>query len=113
VVKKIFGFFTAEKESKASKEKNANEELKNIYGWENIKFTMRNIRRQIFELIGMKDPWWDYSQEQKGMDKLEQQALGNGSQKIANDNAVQVPGAHAEKGAEASREAPHEERKAA
>jgi hypothetical protein len=55
---------------KPSAKKERKEGESGIYSWENIKFTLRNIRRQIFELVGAKDPWWDYSKQQRGMAEL-------------------------------------------
>ncbi len=113
VVKKIFGLFTNEKESKTSKEKNANENVKNLYSWENIKLIMRKARRQIFELAGVKDPWWDYSQDQKGMQTLEQQAVPKAAVDKVVPASVQAPAAHSEKSADVPKAIPHEEQKAA
>lgn len=77
IAEKILGIFTSETESGESSSKKKNQEkMKGLYSWENIKFTLRNIRRQIFELVGTKDPWWDYSQQHKGIEQLQMEALG-------------------------------------
>ena len=82
--------------------------LKSLYGWENIKFTLRNIRRQVFELVGVQDPFWDYKQQEAGMRQIENRAAppkGDGlanvfnnfvaKKEAANDNAVPVATNHA------------------
>lgn len=77
IAEKILGIFTSETEEGESSSKKKNQEkMKGLYSWENIKFTLRNIRRQIFELVGTKDPWWDYSQQNKGIEQLHMEALG-------------------------------------
>lgn len=82
IAKKIMGLYVSE-DGETQKKKNENERMKSIYSWENIKFTVRNIRRQIIELFGTKDPWWNYTQEQKGMSQLEKQAVGQSSESHA------------------------------
>jgi len=73
VAEKMLGIYTKEKPEEKKKNK---EKMKGFYSWENIKFTLRNIRRQIFALVGVKDPWWDSSQQELGMKQLENQATG-------------------------------------
>lgn len=74
VAEKMFGLYSSEKPEETAADKK--ERMKGIYSKENILFTLRNIRRQIFELVGMKDPWWDYSKQQQGMAQLESRGFG-------------------------------------
>jgi hypothetical protein len=75
VMTKILGLYTTEnKEEEAKKGMNEMDKLKSVWNWENIKFTMANIRRQLFEIVGVTDPWFDYSQLEKGMEQTEKQA---------------------------------------
>ena len=74
VAEKMLGIYTNEKTEKEKEMGKANEKLKGIWSWENIKFTLRNIRRQVFELVGVKDPFFDYAQMNKGMAEMEKKA---------------------------------------
>lgn len=74
VAEKMLGIYTNEKNEKDKALGKENEKLKGIWSWENIKFTLRNIRRQVFELVGVKDPFFDYAQMSKGMSEIEKKA---------------------------------------
>ncbi len=83
IAEKMLGLYSPE--TKKNKELSHKEKVKSIYSKENVLFTLRNIRRQIFELVGLKDPWFDYSQLQQGTSELEGQMGGKGQ------NASQLP----------------------
>jgi hypothetical protein len=68
VAEKMFGLYNSERPEETAKDKK--EKIKGIYSKENILFTLRNIRRQIFALFGVKDPWWNYNRQQRGMAQL-------------------------------------------
>jgi hypothetical protein len=98
IAKKVLGLYTPEQGSESQK-KNQKERIKGVYSWGNIKFTLSNIRRQIFELfLGKgKDPFFDYSQLDKGMTQIEKSVGMNSStpaQKNSEQPAVEKP--HAE-----------------
>ena len=91
VMEKILGLYTAEnKEAEAKKDQNELDKLKSIWGWENIKFTMANIRRQLFEIVGVTDPWFDYSQLEKGMKQTEKQANADNAPATAAPHGTSV-----------------------
>lgn len=77
VAERIFGLSSGENAEETAKDKK--EKIKGIYSKENILFTLRNIRRQIFELFGVKDPWWNYNRQQQGMSQLESKGFGAAS----------------------------------
>jgi len=71
VAEKILGLHTGEN-SAEEKKKKSKEEMKSMWGWEHIKFTIANIRRQIFGIMGLRDPWWSQEHEQKRIEIFEQ-----------------------------------------
>lgn len=87
VAEKMLGIYTNDKAEKDKAAGKANEKLKGIWSWENIKFTLGNIRRQIFELVGVKDPFFDYTQLNKGMAEIEKKAGAPASSPATGPNA--------------------------
>lgn len=46
------------------------EQIRDGLSWQKIKNIVSNLRRQVFELVGLRDPWFDYKRLQKGQTEI-------------------------------------------
>lgn len=75
--------FGEKKEKASKKDVGANEELKSLWGKENIKNTILRligyipvVRDVVFRVLG-EDPFWNKAQQERGMEELKTKALAN------------------------------------